>query len=115
MTPEQYMSERLDSQINWYDSKSSQNQLWYKSLRTVEIVLAASIPFMVGYIQDGHPSVTFAVGAAGALIVVISSVLALNKYQDIKTQTGALTPSYCPSPYPILHVLHQDKGSLVIT
>ena len=39
----------------------------------------------------------------------------LNKYQDIKTQTGALTPSYCPSPYPILHVLHRDKGSLVIT
>lgn len=52
MTPEQYMEDRVDDQIKWYDSRSQANQRWYKHLRSIEIVLAASIPFMVGNITQ---------------------------------------------------------------
>ena len=83
MTPDDYIAQRLDPQIDWYDSKSLRSQRWYKRLRIIEIVVAASIPFMVGYVTDERPSVTFIVGLAGVAVAVISGLLAINQYQEI--------------------------------
>ncbi len=83
MTPDDYITQRLDPQIDWYDVKSLRSQQWYKRLRVIEIVVAASIPFMVGYITDARPSVTFVVGLAGVVVAVISGLLAINQYQEI--------------------------------
>lgn len=81
-SPDDYLSKRLDGQIAWYDKKSSQAQWWYRRLRLLEIALAVSIPFLVGYISDSTPAVRFAVGLAGAIVAITSGVLALNRYQE---------------------------------
>lgn len=86
MTPDDYIAERLDAQIAWYDRKSVRSQGWYKGLRIIEIVVAASIPFMVGYITDARPSVAFIVGLAGVTVAVISGLLAINQYQENWTE-----------------------------
>ncbi len=83
MTPDDYITQRLDPQIDWYDGKSLRSQRWYKGLRSIEIVAAASIPFMVGYATDARPSVTFVVGLTGVVVAVISGLLAINQYQEI--------------------------------
>jgi hypothetical protein len=46
MAPEEYIEQRLNDQIGWYDRKSATNQRWFKRLRFAEIVAAAhnSIP-----------------------------------------------------------------------
>lgn len=81
-TPDDYLSKRLDAQIEWYDKKSSRAQSWYKRLRLLEIALAVSIPFLVGYISDAAPAVQFSVGLAGVLIAIISGIVTLNRYQE---------------------------------
>lgn len=48
MTEEEYISQRLDNQIDWYSKKNSFCQTWYKALRVVEIIAAAIIPFLSG-------------------------------------------------------------------
>lgn len=49
MTDGEYIEERLDSQMNWYDKKASFFQKKYKKIRRWEIVIAASIPVLIGF------------------------------------------------------------------
>lgn len=82
MEEDEYLKNRLDDQINWYDRKSSQHQGWYKRLRVIEILAAASIPFLTGYITDSNPDMKIVVGGLGVIIAVSSSIVALGKYQE---------------------------------
>ena len=49
ISPEEYIEQRLNDQIGWYDRKSTANQRWFKRLRFAEIVAAATIPFLSGF------------------------------------------------------------------
>jgi hypothetical protein len=49
ISPEDYIEQRLNDQIGWYDRKSGTNQRWFKRLRFAEIVAAATIPFLSGF------------------------------------------------------------------
>jgi len=44
ISPEEYVEQRINDQIGWYDRKSTTNQRWFKRLRFAEIVAAAAIP-----------------------------------------------------------------------
>ena len=46
MEEAEYLEQRLDDQINWYDKKSSANQAAFKRLRLIEIIAAAAIPLL---------------------------------------------------------------------
>ncbi|MFN0119244.1 MAG: DUF4231 domain-containing protein [Blastocatellia bacterium] len=80
MTPDEFMTERVDDQIEWYGKKSGASQRAYKRLRLCEIAGAASIPFLTAYVEI--QSVKFLVGALGVMIAVISGVLTLYKHQE---------------------------------
>lgn len=77
-----YLKTRVDDQINWYDVKSRHSQLWYKALRIVEIVAAASIPFLTGYVTDATPYFRTAVGLLGVLVAIIVAVIGLFQFQE---------------------------------
>lgn len=76
-----YIKERVDDQINWYDRKSAINKRNFKFMRIVELLAAASIPFLSAYV---HQSVWMrvAIGALGVVIVVVAGFIALNKWQE---------------------------------
>lgn len=83
MNQEQYLSERLDDQIDWYDHKSGQNQRRYKICKVVEVILSASIPVLSGFVAKGGADFLVPVIAIiGALITVTAVLLSLNKYFD---------------------------------
>jgi len=67
--------DRLEEQISWYDDKSGFNQGWFKFLKTVEIVLAALIPFAAGF---KWPVVL--IGLLGVSIVVIEGLQSLFQF-----------------------------------
>ena len=69
--------ERLEDQLSWYDTKSMENQKWYKRLKVVEIIVAAIIPFAAGF--DGLNILT---GILGILIVIFIGIQSLNQYHD---------------------------------
>ena len=82
MTAEEYIKERLDSEIDWYDKKSKRNKTGYYSLRVVEILCAISIPFLMGYVSDTTPALKFIVGFLGLIVGVISGFLGLFQAQE---------------------------------
>ncbi len=81
LSPEEYVEQRLTDQISWYDRKSSTNQRWFKWLRFVEIVAAATIPFLSGFAGDSFP-IKIAIGALGVLVAVLASLLGLLHLQE---------------------------------
>jgi hypothetical protein len=82
MSPEEYIRDRLDDQITWYDKKSQFNQKWFKRFRVVEIVFATSIPFLVSYITNDTNSLKIIVGAMGVCVAALSGLVTLYKFQE---------------------------------
>jgi hypothetical protein len=71
--------ERLEDQICWYDRKSLTNQRYFKRLKIIEIVAAATIPFLSAFSFSRMMWVT---GGLGVLITVLEGMLHLNQYQQ---------------------------------
>jgi hypothetical protein len=80
MSQEQYIRERLEDQINWYDQRSNSNQKVYKWSKRTEILLAALIPLLAGFSPLHLPA--FIIGGLGATIAVIEGVLSIGKYHE---------------------------------
>lgn len=83
MTEEEYLEQRLDNQIEWYSKKSKRSQNWFKFLRITEILAAATIPFLVGYVTDTTSGMKVIIGLLGVLIALVAGVISLNKFQEI--------------------------------
>lgn len=81
MNEEEYLADRLDNQINWYDGKSQFNQKWFKRLRLTEIVLAAIIPLLAG-IGSSIPYYSIIIGSLGVIIAVSAGVSAVYKFHE---------------------------------
>ncbi len=81
MTEEEYLSERLEDQINWYDTKSQFNQKWFKRMRMVEIVCAAFIPLLSGLSSSINHS-EWIIGILGVAIAVAASASGMYKFQE---------------------------------
>jgi hypothetical protein len=81
ISPEEYMEQRLSDQINWYDRKSGTSQRWFKRLRFVEIVAAAIIPFLSGFVDNSLP-IKIAIGVLGVVVAVIACLLGLLQLQE---------------------------------
>ncbi len=84
MDESEYLKNRLDDQIDWYDRKSIQNQKTYKMLQLLLIVSAASIPFISGYVKD-CPDLSYVLGGIGVLIAAITGIISLYKFQETWT------------------------------
>lgn len=80
MNIEQYLKERVEDQIKWYDKKSQKCQRFYKATQVTEIILAALIPLFSGYV-DFMP-IPFVIGLFGALISIIESINKLYKFHE---------------------------------
>lgn len=77
----QYLKERLEDQILWYDKKSLLNQRMYKLLTSAELVLSASIPVALT-VAPNDSCVRFLVGLAGAAIAVMRGIQGLCSFHE---------------------------------
>jgi hypothetical protein len=66
---------RLDDQIAWYDAKSRECQLRYKSLKAVVIAGAAAIPAVAAFDVP-----VYVAGILGAVVVVVEGLLQAYQY-----------------------------------
>lgn len=86
LSPQDYITQRIDHQIEWYDKKSGFNQWRYKPLKSFEIVAAAAIPLITAYVGGSEPwsEITkFSVGFLGAAIVASSGIAGLCRYREL--------------------------------
>lgn len=81
MKIEEYIKNRVDDQIDWYDKKATSAQRKYKICQLIEIVVAALIPVLVGFF-DICPVMQFLVGLCGVAITIIEGIVSLNKWHE---------------------------------
>ncbi|MGX1929714.1 DUF4231 domain-containing protein [Flagellimonas sp. 2504JD4-2] len=82
MSDNEYVKNRLEDQINWYNKKSVTNQKWHKFFQIMKIVLAVSIPVLTLVITE-ETMLKITLSIIGALIAIIESVSRLNGYKDL--------------------------------
>lgn len=82
MDADEYLKNRVDDQIDWYDRKSQSNQRWFKRLRVAEVVCAVSIPFLSGYVHVYQVPITFTIGVLGVIVAAIAGLLGLYQFQE---------------------------------
>lgn len=73
--------ERLEDQIKWYDSKSSQSQRAYKQVKVLQLVVAASLP--VAAVLEPPAAVT---AGLGAVVLILEAVQQLFQWQTTWVQ-----------------------------
>jgi hypothetical protein len=71
------VTERLENQIKWYDDKSKYSQFCFKTLKIIEIVTAATIPFAAG---NQWPATL--IGLLGVIIIVIEGLQSLFQFHQ---------------------------------
>lgn len=76
-----YIADRLENQIVWYDNKSQEAQRKYKKLKITEIVFAALIPVLSIFSQD-YIQITWIIATCGSVITVIEGWLNIAKYHE---------------------------------
>jgi Protein of unknown function (DUF4231) len=90
MDAHQYIEQRLDDQIAWYDRKSQRNQQAYRYLKIFELAAASAIPLLTGLIKPDTPW-HIVVGILGALIAVCSGVAGMFKFHELWIEYRAVT------------------------
>ena len=70
---------RLEDQIMWYDRKAAQNQRTYKTVRTMEFVFAATMPF---FFALHIPYVVIVASVMSVCVVVLLGLEQLNQYHS---------------------------------
>lgn len=81
MTSEEYIKDRIEGQINWFNKKSKTNKLYFLSFTTTQVILAATIPLLTGFVEDGN-QIKHLIGVIGVIIAVSSGVMMTFKFQD---------------------------------
>lgn len=66
---------RLESQIAWYDSKSTKAQYWFKRLKIIEIICAILVPVLARI----SGTVT---ALLGGLIILLESLQQMNQWSQ---------------------------------
>ena len=84
LNPRDYLAQRVEDQISWYDRKSLWNQRWFKRLRVIEIVAAAMIPFLTAVPDMMY--MKYVIGSLGVLITIVAGILALYQFQERWTE-----------------------------
>ena len=77
-----YLKNRLEDQIVWYNKKSGINQKMFKGIQLLLIITAACIPFLTGYLSTDAMYLRYVVGALGVLVVILTGINNVYKFQE---------------------------------
>lgn len=82
MLEKEYLADRVQDQINWYDAKSAWHKKAFMRLKVAEIILALLVPFLTGYITSVTDALKITVGIIGVLVAAIAGITTLYKLQE---------------------------------
>jgi len=81
ITPETYLSDRIDAQLEWLNRASQRNKHQFVRLRILEIGLGALIA-VASPLMGNHAWAKWMIPLSGAGIALSGSMLALNRNQE---------------------------------
>ncbi len=80
MTPEEYLKDRVEDQIVWYDRKSRSNKMWFIILQITTLVASASVPVFAIFSGDMWARVIVAV--LGSATAITTGVVSLYQFRE---------------------------------
>ncbi len=80
MTPDEYLKDRVDDQIAWYDRKSGSNKKWFIILQITTLVAAASVPVFAIFSGDMWARVIVAV--LGSATAITTGIVSLCQFRE---------------------------------
>lgn len=83
MNATEYVKQRLQDQIDWHEAKSGWNQRWFKRLQLVVIAAGALLPLLAGLQAAEVPGMSYAVGALGVVVAIVTGTLGLYRFQEL--------------------------------
>ncbi len=94
-----YISNRILSQLNWYENNSKKNKKQYYFWMTVSIIMGAVIP-IVSILANGKTWMKVVIAALGASVTAINSFIILHNFRDLwiiyrKNREILLQTLYC--------------------
>lgn len=81
MTQREYIEERLNDQIKWYDNKSISTQQVYKRIKIGQIIFTALIPFLAGLV-DKYSSIIIIISLLGVAVTILEGYTTLGKFHE---------------------------------
>lgn len=86
MNYDEYKKNRVCDQIDWYNRKSGKNRKVFQTLRTIQIIAGAMIPFLSGAILGIAPekqmTSTIIVGALGVIVTIATGIATLGRFRE---------------------------------
>lgn len=76
-----YIEDRVNDQINWYDSKSIKTQRKYKIYKGITIITSALIPIL-SFTNLPSQGTQYLIATLGAVIAISEGLISLNKYSE---------------------------------
>ena len=80
MTPEEYLKDRVEDQIAWYDHKSGSNKMWFVILQIVTLAASALVPVFSIFSSDMWARVTVAI--LGSATAVTTGIVSLYQFRE---------------------------------
>jgi hypothetical protein len=77
MNLENYLSERIDPQIKWYDKKSSSYKFYFFLGNIMILVISSLIPFLTSFESSDYK---YIIGFMGVLITITTGILNLSGF-----------------------------------
>jgi len=84
-TMQQYMTERVDTQIAWYNKKAAINKTYHYLGKTVIMCFSAAIP-VIALVRFNSEIKDIILGVLGAIIAILSGMASLMSYQEKWTE-----------------------------
>ncbi|AXT59670.1 DUF4231 domain-containing protein [Aquimarina sp. AD10] len=82
MHEDEYLKERVEVQIRWYDKKSAKNKKLHFTIQGCVIVFSSLIPFFSGFSKNGPDYINYVIGSLGMLVAILAGISALVKYHE---------------------------------
>lgn len=78
----EYLKNRLDNQIDWYNKKSAVNKKYFRLCQVILLIMATLITLSGTFNAAEFPWVAYTIPFLGASIAIISGLLGLFKFQE---------------------------------
>jgi len=75
----QYIEDRIEDELAWYSAKASSNKKWYYGLVSIQIVLAAMIPFVTLF--SDIEITKYMIALLATIVTIVSGALSTFQYQ----------------------------------
>ena len=82
MTPEEYLKDRVENQINWYDRKSVRNKKWFYLLQIIVLAMSAAVP-VVSMLSIVFEDIWIRVCIAilGAIVTISTGIVSICQFR----------------------------------